>query len=180
MLREAMTLSADLELSDMEGAALGLIASEGPVTSYAVVRAFAASPSEFWSGSAGAVYPLMRRLAARDLIAGREGAQGRRKATWYTITPAGSDALKTWLLDADRAAGMGFDPLRTRLAFAALMTIAERQVLLEEVTRRTAALAEVGEPGETAEARVLHQSWIDMRLAWLKRLVTPTGRSGPF
>jgi len=168
-----MTLPANLELSDMEGAALGLIASAGPVTSYAVVREFVASPSEFWSGSAGAVYPLMRRLAARGLVVGRAGAQGRRKATWYTVTPAGSDALKAWLLDADRAAGMGFDPLRTRLAFASLMTDAERQDLLEGVTRRTAALADAGGPGETAEARELHQSWIDMRLAWLKRLLAP-------
>ena len=166
-----MTSRPDLDLSDMEGAALGLIASEGPVTSYAVVRAFAASPSEFWSGSAGAIYPLMRRLAARGLVIADGGAHGRRKATWYTISPAGAAALKAWLLDADRAAGMGFDPLRTRLAFRGLMTDAERQALLEGVTGRTSALAESGAPSGAADARELHRSWIDTRLAWLKRLM---------
>jgi DNA-binding PadR family transcriptional regulator len=100
------------QLSDLAGAALAEIASRGGATSYAVANAFAASPSEFWSGSAGSFYPLIKRLAAQGLLEARAGATGKRRHVEYHITAAGRSALDGWLLDARRAAGMGFDPLR--------------------------------------------------------------------
>ena len=157
-------------LTDLEGAVLGYIASDGPVTSYAVGREFAASPSEFWTGSAGAVYPLMLRLTARGLLAGTPGARGRRRATWYTLTPDGRAELKRWLLDIDRASGMGFDPLRTRLGFMGLVSEVERRRFLDAVARRTAAKASGDEFIGDAQSLDLNKSWFRTRLTWLRKL----------
>ena len=157
-------------LTDLEGAVLGYIAGDGPVTSYAVGREFAASPSEFWTGSAGAVYPLMLRLTSRGLLAGAPGARGRRPATWYTLTPIGRVHLKRWLLDIDRAAGMGFDPLRTRLGFLGLVSEVERRQFLEGVAQRTAAKASGNEFIGDAQSLELNKSWFRTRLAWLRKL----------
>jgi DNA-binding PadR family transcriptional regulator len=160
----------DTALTDLEGAVLGFIASQGAVTGYAVAREFAASPSEFWSGSAGAVYPLMQRLTARGLLAGRSGARGRRIATWYAITPAGRAELKVWLLDIERAAGMGFDPLRTRMGFIGLLSETEQRRFLDAVVRRTAAKAAGDGLIGDAQSLKLNKSWFRARLAWLRKL----------
>jgi DNA-binding PadR family transcriptional regulator len=52
------------DLTDLEGAVLADVATRGTATSYAVAQTFSQSPSEYWSGSAGAVYPLVKRLTA--------------------------------------------------------------------------------------------------------------------
>jgi DNA-binding PadR family transcriptional regulator len=52
-----------MRLSNLEGAALATIAGRGSATAYAIAKSLSDPPSEFWSGSAGAVYPLIRRLA---------------------------------------------------------------------------------------------------------------------
>lgn len=44
----------NMQLTEREGAALGVVLRDGPVTSYAIKELFRKSPSEFWSGSAGA------------------------------------------------------------------------------------------------------------------------------
>src|SRR3954466_1827399 len=98
-------------ITDLEGAALAIIARDGSTTSYRLAREFASSPSQFWSGSSGAIYPLMARLRRRELVLGKPDATGRRKATSFSITAEGRRELETWLLDVDRAADMGFDPL---------------------------------------------------------------------
>ncbi len=99
-------------LTDLEGAALAEIASRSKATSYAIAQAFSHSPSEYWSGSAGAVYPLVKRLAERGLLEPSPATTGMRARIDYRITPQGHSALEDWLLDARRASGMGFDPLR--------------------------------------------------------------------
>ena len=68
----------DRALTELEGAALGVVVRDGPCTSYVVKEMFRGSPSEFWSGSAGSIYPLMRRLEERGLVASKRGSTGRR------------------------------------------------------------------------------------------------------
>lgn len=163
-------------LTDLEGAALAVIARDGAMTAYALAREFAASPARFWSGSAGAIYPLTARLERRGLLSGMPGARGRRSSTAYSITPDGRRALEAWLLDVDRAADMGFDPLRTRLPFLTLVAAAERAPFLEAVARRTAALGGGDIFQGRPDAVELHLSWIDARLAWLRKLGARMGR----
>ncbi len=158
------------QLTDLEGATLAEIATRGAATSYAIAQAFAGSPSEYWSGSAGAVYPLIKRLAARGLLEASAAAAGRRERLDYRITGAGRAALEGWLLDAQRAAGMGFDPLRTRLMHLHLVPPERRTAFLDEVralSRDFAARpAFVGNP----VAMKVHQSWTTARAKWLAML----------
>lgn len=158
------------QLTDLEGAALAEIATRGAATSYAVAQAFARSPSEFWSGSAGAVYPLIARLAARGLVAPSQAATGKRQRLDYRITPEGRDALEAWLLDARRAAGMGFDPLRSRLAHLHLVAPARRKAFLKEVRAISEDFAK--QPAFEGQPTMIkiHQSWLKARAAWLAML----------
>jgi DNA-binding PadR family transcriptional regulator len=159
-----------MHLTDLEGAALAEIASRGAATGYAVAQAFGQSPSEFWSGSAGAVYPAIKRLAARGLLEPSAAAAGKRQRIDYRLTPAGRVALEAWLLDARRAAGMGFDPLRTRLVHLHLVSPDRRRAFLAEVRALSAEFA--GRPafaGLPVPGRV-HATWLKARAAWLAML----------
>jgi DNA-binding PadR family transcriptional regulator len=162
--------TAGAHLTDLEGAALAEIAARGPTTSYAVAQSFERSPSEYWSGSAGAVYPLVKRLAARGLLEASAASAGRRERLDYRITDAGRAALEAWLLDAKRASGMGFDPLRTRLMHLHLVPPERRAAFLEEVRALSRAFAErpafIGNP----VGMKIHASWMTARAKWLAML----------
>ncbi len=154
-------------LTELEGAALAIVAREGPMTPYAVKEAFRNSPSEFWSGSAGAVYPLISRLEKRKLISAKADKADGRARREFSITAAGRAAMKDWLVDAERAAGLGFDPLRTRLFFSDLLTPAERKSFI------AAALAQMdsGPPAPAIElphVKPLHDLWARLRVRALK------------
>lgn len=158
------------ELTDLEGAALADIARHGPTTSYAVAKTFAESPSEFWSGSAGAVYPMIKRLETRGLLEAVQGINGRRARTDYCITDTGRDALRAWLLDADRAAGLGFDPLRTRAIHLDLVSREERVRFLDDIAARMRVMAEDDVWTDEPRLRRIHDSVLAAREAWLKAL----------
>ena len=120
--------------SEMEGAVLGVVSQEGPCTAYAIRRRFLDSPSPRWSGSAGAIYPLVKRLEGRGLISSTVQKGSRRKGRLYSLTPAGLGVLKSWLappLDP-LATGVPPDPLRTRLSFLGALTPAERRDFIRE------------------------------------------------
>jgi DNA-binding PadR family transcriptional regulator len=160
-------MMTEKSLTDLEGAVLAEIAARGTATSYLVARAFAASPSEYWSGSAGAVYPLIKRLAARGLLTAHADADGKRPRQDYRITGQGRTALEDWLLDAHRAAGMGFDPLRTRLVHLHLVSPAQRKAFLKDVRALSEDFAK--QPGfvDHPIAQQIHESWLKARATWL-------------
>ena len=159
-----------MALTDLEGASLAAIAMRGQATSYAIAKFFAESPSEFWSGSAGAVYPLITRLAGRGLLTATSTATGRRAQKLYALTAKGRAEMEAWLLDAERAAGLGFDPLRTRLTYLELVTPDRRRAFLEEVRALTVKIAKAPVfPGLPA-AQKIHASWLKARASWLRML----------
>ncbi len=157
-------------LTDLEGAALAEIAARGSATSYAIAQSFEQSPSEFWSGSAGAVYPLIKRLAARGLLRSTSAITGKRPRLDYQLTAQGRAALEAWLLDAHRAAGMGFDPLRTRLVHLHLVSPARRRAFLEEVRALSKEFAK--QPAFVGQAipMKVHETWLKARAKWLATL----------
>jgi DNA-binding PadR family transcriptional regulator len=155
------------QLTDLEGATLAELARNGPMTSYAVARNFAASPSEFWSGSAGAIYPLFKRLEKRGFLTSTEGIDGKRAKTEYALTPEGKSALMGWLLDAKRAAGLGFDPLRTRAAYLELASPAERAAFMDAVAVNTKQAASQTVWQELPRMQAIHASVMKARVAWI-------------
>jgi DNA-binding PadR family transcriptional regulator len=157
-------------LTDLEGAALAEIAARGSATSYAIAQSFERSPSEFWSGSAGAVYPLIKRLAARGLLKSTAAVTGKRQRRDYQLTAPGRAALEAWLLDAQRAAGMGFDPLRTRLLHLHLVSPARRRAFLDDVRALSKDFAK--QPAFVGQAMPMkvHETWLKARATWLATL----------
>ena len=133
-----MTDGTDTELTELEGVALAVVARTGAMTAYAVKEVLAASPSRFWSGSAGAVYPLMKRLSERGLLTPSGTATGRRAATAYTVSRKGSRILKRWFADVDKAIDPGIDPLRFRMLYISILGDRERDAFLQEVSKRLA------------------------------------------
>ena len=158
-------------VTELEGAILGEIARLGSCTAYRLRQSFVTSRSAEWSGSTGAVYPALRRLTARGLLAGVP-VPGARGGQAMSVTDAGRAALEAWLGDVEKAANPGLDPFRTRVGFARKLAadwpaLAGR--LRTEVHARLATLDALPDAEDAAEQawremeRAAHQS----RLAWL-------------
>ena len=120
------------ELSELEGCVLGHLWKHGPTTAYAVRKEFLNSPSSHWSGSAGAIYPLLERLEKRRLVASREGARGDRAHWTYELTEPCRKALLGWLAPsvASDIVSIAPDPLRTRMYFLGALTARRRAAFL--------------------------------------------------
>jgi DNA-binding PadR family transcriptional regulator len=100
-------------LTELEGAVLTEIGHRGNTTSFKVRRAFELSGSANWRGSAGAVYAAVKRMIARGLQKAQP-ISGRRGGNHLRLTAAGEEALRSWMLDFERASDSGFDPFRLR------------------------------------------------------------------
>lgn len=121
-------------LTELEGAILSAVARGEGVTPYRLRQVFLMSPSIEWSGSAGAVYPAMRRLKASGLLAA--AASGDRRGTeHYRVTNAGEAALLTWAGDAGRALSAGIDPFRSRVPQWLMLSPARRGQMLRTVAK---------------------------------------------
>jgi DNA-binding PadR family transcriptional regulator len=134
-------MAARRTLTELEGCVLGLVWSGGPCTAYAIRKELLLSASPHWSGSAGAIYPLMGRLARQGLIRSRPHATGRRPSRMYEVTAAGLEALRAWIGPplSPTVVGIPPDPLRTRLYFLEALPPRCRRQLLSEAERKVRA-----------------------------------------
>lgn len=121
------------ELSELECFALGLIWQFGPCSPYDVRQHLRNSPSTQWSGSAGAIYPLVRRLERRGLLISKTESTGRRRRRMYRLTRPGLDALRRWIGPplAEEAISAVYDPLRSRARYLGLLKPKDRQRWIE-------------------------------------------------
>ena len=121
-------------LSELEHVVLGVVGMEQPCTAYAVRQVFRASPSSHWSGSAGAIYPLVRRLEKQGLLRSTARRGDRRSTRLYRLTTQGQTELRAWLRPPlpDASALMDIDPLRVRIRFLGALRKGERAAVLAE------------------------------------------------
>jgi DNA-binding PadR family transcriptional regulator len=124
-------------LSELEGCVLGLIGLMEPVTAYAIGQVFLRSPSPQWSGSAGAIYPLVKRLQRGKLVRAKKNQVGQRGRELLSLMPAGRRALRAWLGPPvpGRFGGVPPDPLRTRVRFLDLLSPREQASFLKMAQR---------------------------------------------
>ncbi|MGH7741342.1 MAG: PadR family transcriptional regulator [Candidatus Eiseniibacteriota bacterium] len=122
-------------LTELEGSVLGVVWARQPCTPYRVRREFTDSPSPYWSGSAGAIYPLMSRLESAGLLRSAAHSTGGRGSRRYQITPAGRSALGRWIGPPIplEVAGVPPDPARMRIASMDVLPPARRRALLAEL-----------------------------------------------
>lgn len=173
-------------LSELECFVLGLVWRHGPVSAYGVRRHLTASPSTQWSGSAGAIYPLVRRLERRGLLKSSAVRRGRRRGREYVITERGLRALRAWIgppLGAE-AVTVAYDPLRSRARFLGALSAAERRAWvaaalegLEEVARRVRAWEEAYGAGDEWARLVTRNGELDVRTraAWVREVGRAAG-----
>ena len=125
--------------SELEGAVLGVIWKLQPCSTYAVRKAFRDSITARWNASAGAIYPLVERLAERGLLSAECHLHGKRRSKRYRLSPEGLAALQRWVgppLTPETTAIPG-DPLRARLRFLGSLPEGQQIELVEEALRAT-------------------------------------------
>jgi DNA-binding PadR family transcriptional regulator len=119
-------------------ALLGLLHEE-PRSGYDLCQLFAATPMARFSSSPGAIYPALRLLEARGLIAGaRERARSLRPRQVYRPTDAGLATLTEWVSRPVTRDEVVFDADVMMLRFVFMGGLVGRDV----IARFLAALAE--------------------------------------
>jgi DNA-binding PadR family transcriptional regulator len=129
-----------VEATELESCVLGIVWAWGPCTAYVIRKVFLDSLSPYWSGSAGAIYPLVARLEARGLIAARVEPRGGRSRKELTITPDGLAALRSWLRPLPEWTGfVPVDPVRTRMFFLGVLSPEEQEAFLADAEAKARA-----------------------------------------
>lgn len=84
------------DLSPTAKAILGILAM-GPASGYEIKQIVDDSTRFFWAASYGQIYPELKRLEKRGLIAGSDEPTGGRSKTTWKLTAAGRRSVKQWL-----------------------------------------------------------------------------------
>lgn len=100
-------------LTELEGAILIEIGCRDRHTAFKVRQAFRESPSSDWQGSAGSVYPAIRRLIERGFLETAATTDGRG-TQHLTLSTAGREALLAWSTNVETTVSIGMDPFRLR------------------------------------------------------------------
>ncbi len=174
--------------SPLERAILGILHRYGPATAYGIRKIFERSPSSHWSGSAGAIYPAMRRLDAAGLVEGTPVPDDRRGTQSYTLTHTGRETLQGWLTSSipDDEARYSFDPIRLRILFMDSLSLPARRRLVDGALRALADVregeeafgAEMSARGAAGAARANRGARLvlDARIRWLTEIADELDR----
>jgi DNA-binding PadR family transcriptional regulator len=123
--------SRGLSISDYT--VLGVIAREGPCTTYNVMMDMAASPSSFYRKRASSTYSVVQRLDSQGLIKALDEEPGPRGERQLAVTPEGLRALKEWLCRIPVAeAAYSNDLIRLRVNFLIVLSPSEREALVDQ------------------------------------------------
>jgi DNA-binding PadR family transcriptional regulator len=129
-------------MTELDYSVLGVVWREAPITSYAVRRFFAESPTRSWSSSAGSIYPAIKRLVGEGLVLASE-PRGGRGTRLLSATGQGVAALRQWLLEVAPDIGTATpDPIRTRTFYLAVLEQEGRKAFLSAAIRSTEAALE--------------------------------------
>lgn len=91
-----MRATAPTRLAGLDYALLGLLGA-GPASGYDLRKIFQDTPLGMYSDSPGSIYPALRRLEARGLVAGRRARGAVRRRRTLSLTRQGRTELRQWL-----------------------------------------------------------------------------------
>jgi len=162
-------------LSELEGAIMLEVHMRRRRTAFQVRSAFLKSVTSDWSGSAGSVYPAIKRLEESGYIQRTTEIDGRGTQT-LTATSEGISALHKWAVDPDLSAVITSDPFRTRSDYLSSLPAKKRKDALDAIRVKLAdALIEIDNLLD--QDHILKQSanelagqLLRMRIAWLDGL----------
>jgi DNA-binding PadR family transcriptional regulator len=127
-------------LTDLESCVLAIVGRAGACTAYAVRKSLGRSLSSYWSGSAGAIYPLLDKLSRSGWLTFEEQPFGKRRRRSYRLSAKGRRQLRRWLMAPvpAEAAAHTHDPLRVRVFFLGMIPAEQRRAFLQDAVARTA------------------------------------------
>ena len=167
--------------TELESCVLSIVNASAPCTAYSVRMTLAQSASSFWSGSTGAVYPLLRRLEERGLVEADDHSWGNGAKRLFRLTRAGRAELRRWARTLPEWTGATtMDAIRTRIFAFDSLTDRERRGFVERAEALTRTyIRRLRE--EIAELRAAGRRWdaagttgglreLEARLRWLREI----------
>lgn len=126
-----------MRLSHLAYIALGVVARDQPCSAYNVMQAFKGSTSSYYSGSAGAIYPLVQRLHKSGYLKKGRPVTGARGKDVYSISAKGNRVLKDWILTPHLEQDVLFsvDLLRVRMQFLGCLDTDDKSKFFDEILR---------------------------------------------
>ena len=169
-------------LTELEGAVLGIVARKQPLTAYAIRKEFESAVTQSWSASAGAIYPLVRRLVREGALEEAAKPNDGRGTTILRLTADGQKKLIAWLQISDlKMLGPVADPMRTRsFAFSQLDQTDRQRVLhnwmklnQEAINLTRAQIARFEAEGDATAAMATRgtELQLEARLTWMRELI---------
>lgn len=122
-------------LTESEGRVLSLIARLDTPTTYAIFSVLESSPTASIQASKGAIYPIVERLKARQLITVKKVPDSGRGAETLAVTEAGLAAIKKWVCDITEEHILPYDPLRMRIPALQFLSSDEQMEWLANAKR---------------------------------------------
>jgi DNA-binding PadR family transcriptional regulator len=175
----------ELDLTDNEGTLLALVLREQPLTAYQIGRIYEDSPVSNFNTSKGKLYPLIRRLRERGLLAAAPPAGGRR-AEHLSCTARGREAVRRWVLAIRETHLLLEDPLRTKVQSFDLLTRDEQiEWLVDAKAHLAAKLQQVEDYALEVDVPfhdLVHDNAVRSlrsRLEWLDRSIQRIVKSRP-
>ncbi|MEO1252047.1 MAG: helix-turn-helix transcriptional regulator [Pseudomonadota bacterium] len=123
------------DLTNLEAVALAHLQKMGPSTAHELRIEFASSSAGRYSGSAGAIYPLVKRLEKAGYLKGAPDRKGAQRRTLFELTAKGRRAVRSWILSMKPSEIFPDDPLRTRFQYIAQLPPAARARWFVEARR---------------------------------------------
>jgi DNA-binding PadR family transcriptional regulator len=172
--------------TDCEASLLLIVLRRQPVTAYRVLRLHALSPVSRCNESKGSLYPLVRRLKARGLLAAGQVAGDGRGAQLLTCTAAGREAVRSWARRIGPEHMFAGDPLFARIDAFDLLSAAEWREWVATARRltetRMAELEGLRTTGDMPVPGLVHAGALRAlhgRLEWLDQLSGRLERPAP-
>ncbi len=109
-----------------EASVLSLIERSAPITAYQIRKSMARSPTSNISNSTGKIYPIIRRLKERGLIAAEAVEGDLRNTEHLACTERGKQVIRHWVKSLDDSHLLLEDPLRTKVLSFHLLSKSEQ------------------------------------------------------
>lgn len=165
-------------LTDSEGTFLSLVLRCQPITTYEVAKIYAASPVSSFNTSPGKLYPLVRRLRERGLIAAEPAPDDARGTERLSCTEAGRSQVRAWVLDMRPAHLLLEDPLRTKISALNLLSADERlrwaAAALAALNAKLEEIEDYARATETPYGDLVRQNAVlslSARMEWLNDVI---------
>ncbi|MDJ0751385.1 MAG: PadR family transcriptional regulator [Woeseiaceae bacterium] len=113
---------------------MAFVSRRQPCTAYKIRQSFQKSTATRFSNSAGSIYPLVRRLAARNYLVETKTEGDGRGACTYRVSAKGLRKVRSWICDISDPEEIGvYDPIRSRLTNISLLSESEQMDWLDRM-----------------------------------------------